>query len=357
MPDPLPTLDTRVASRCPRGSRIAGQAYWALVRQIALAAACIDLLYIGLFLWLGSMPLAWLNLASIVIYLGCYALIRSRRNLLALGLIWFEVLIHAAIGSLLIGWDSGFYYYLWLFVPMIVMANAGRFALPLVLFMLAYYLGLRAICQATGPLAPLSTQGLELVHVLHVCIVFAMFSVLAAFYRRTILRAEARLLEQATLDSLTGLNNRRQFHALSAIVLAECARNGEAMHLLLCDIDHFKQVNDQHGHNTGDEILKAVAQTLKTHLRSSDVLARWGGEEFIVLMPGCTTEMALACAERIRQAVTAPLHGSAGLLPGVTLSLGMSRLRDSQDLKAATARADAALYRSKDRGRNCVSLA
>ena len=136
----------------PRGSSLAGKAYWAMVQRVALTAACIDVGYIGLFLWLGSVPLALVNLGSIALYLGAYALIQRRRNVPALVMIWTEVIGHSALGSLLIGWDSGFHYYLLLFVPAIVIANAGRYAVPIVVALLAYYVGLRALCDLLGPL-------------------------------------------------------------------------------------------------------------------------------------------------------------------------------------------------------------
>ena len=126
-----------------------------MVQRVALTAAAIDVGYIGLFLWLGSVPLAAVNLVSSAMYAGAYLLINARHNMVALTLIWLEVMAHAALGSLIIGWDSGFHYFLLLFIPTIVIANTRGYATPLVLLLLAYYLGLRAMCDWLGPLAPL----------------------------------------------------------------------------------------------------------------------------------------------------------------------------------------------------------
>ncbi|WP_422844886.1 GGDEF domain-containing protein [Acidovorax sp. M2(2025)] len=344
-----------------RGSSLAGKAYWAMVQRVALTAACIDLGYIALFLWLGSWPLALVNLASIALYLGAYALIQRRRNALALVLIWTEVIGHSALGSLLIGWDSGFHYYLLLFIPAIVIANAGRYAAPIVLALLAYYIGLRLLCDSTGPLDPLPGRGMQLVNWIHICIAFALSAALAAFYRRTILIAERRLLKLATLDGLTGLYNRSHFQEQASAALARCAELGAPAALWLCDVDHFKQVNDTHGHAVGDKVLQAVARTLGAHLREGDLLARWGGEEFLALLPQTDADTAQQVAERVRRAVqdsSVPLEGSGREPPAlrVTLSFGVTPVRDAQDLKAATARADRALYASKRAGRNCVSV-
>ncbi|BEU94664.1 GGDEF domain-containing protein [Acidovorax sp. DW039] len=345
----------------PRGSSLAGKAYWAMVQRVALTAACIDLGYIGLFLWLGSRPLALVNLASIALYLGAYALIQRRRNVAALLLIWTEVISHSALGSLLIGWDSGFHYYLLLFIPAIVIANAGRYAAPIVLALLSYYMGLRVLCDYTGPLDPLPGNGMQLVNWIHICIAFALSAALAAYYRRTILIAERRLLKLATLDGLTGLFNRSHFQEQASATLEKCARQGAPVALWLCDVDHFKRVNDTHGHAVGDKVLQAVARTMAGHLREDDLLARWGGEEFLALLPYTDTATARQVAERIRQAVQDSSLDLGDLSEGeqplrVTLSFGVTLVQDAQDLKAATARADQALYASKRAGRNCVSV-
>ncbi len=135
-----------------RGSSLAGKAYWAMVHRVALTAATIDAGYILLFLWLGSMPLAAINVLSIAMYLGAYRLIQKRFNTAALALIWLEVIGHSALGSLLIGWESGFHYYLLMFIPAIVIANTRGYAKPMVLALLAYYLGLHMLSDAVGPL-------------------------------------------------------------------------------------------------------------------------------------------------------------------------------------------------------------
>lgn len=343
----------------PRGSSLAGKAYWAMVQRLVLTAAGIDVGYIALFFWLGSIPLALVNLGSIALYLCSYALIQRRKNAWGLTLIWLEVAAHTALGSLLLGWDSGFHYYLLLFVPAIVVANAGRYAAPFVVALLVYYLGLQAICARVGPLDPLAGNGLQIVNWIHICIAFALSAALAGHYRRTILIAEGRLLKQATLDGLTGLFNRSHFQTQARHALAACERAREPVALVLCDVDHFKQVNDTHGHAVGDQVLQAVAQIMSRNLRSGDLLARWGGEEFLAMMPRTSPAAALEAAERIRQAVEAfTLELSEGQ-PGVrvTLSFGVSSVRGPDDLQAATARADQALYASKNGGRNRVTLA
>lgn len=358
---PTSAMDADTAPRTStspvrRGSSIAGKAYWAMVRRVTLTAAAIDAMYIPLFLWLGSLPLALINLAGIALYGAAYWLIGRRHNGLGLVLIWSEVLVHTLLGSLLVGWDSGFHYFLLMFIPAIVIANTRGQAVPMVLLLLAYYLGLQSASQHWGPLTPLSPNGLRVLNGIHIALVFGMSAALAGYYRSTILAAERRLLRLATVDSLTRLNNRSHFQTLAAAELARARRTQEPVALVLCDVDHFKNVNDRYGHSVGDQALVHVAQVLSSNLRECDVLARWGGEEFLALLPMSDLPSAQTTAERIRQAINnTPLPIDGATLP-LTLSLGVAQVHGADDLQAAIVRADKALYRSKQDGRNRVSV-
>lgn len=169
--------------------------------------------------------------------------------------------------------------------------------------------------------------------------------------------ASERLLEkQARSDVLTGLNNRRSFEVIGRREVARACRHGEPLSVMIMDIDHFKSINDAHGHDAGDEVLRAVAQTCAAQLREIDLFARLGGEEFAMLLPATDIENAMGVAERMRQtlaqtAVTT-CDGNAIFL---TVSIGVAEVDDKlRDLKALLRVADIALYRAKDAGRNRV---
>jgi diguanylate cyclase (GGDEF)-like protein len=167
----------------------------------------------------------------------------------------------------------------------------------------------------------------------------------------------ARLFEQterlATTDGLTGLLNHRAFQARLDEQLAQAQRYGKRLSLILCDIDHFKSVNDTYGHPVGDLVLKGVARTLAREARSTDVVARYGGEEFAVVMPETDAAGGLAIAERIRERIAAlPFDTAQGTLR-VTMSLGVATFPDDGPKKATLVeRADGCLYHAKRHGRN-----
>jgi len=161
---------------------------------------------------------------------------------------------------------------------------------------------------------------------------------------------EAELRNLAVTDTLTGVWNRR--HATELLTADLSARRpGQALSLLMLDIDHFKTINDTFGHQAGDHVLIEVASRLRRSLRGNDMVARWGGEEFVVLLRDCVLSDALRLAEDIRAAIAEVPFGTMGSL---TASFGVAEVRDGEDLTTWLGRADQALYRAKRSGRNEV---
>ena len=164
---------------------------------------------------------------------------------------------------------------------------------------------------------------------------------------------ERDLREAATRDKLTGLYNRRHGEQLLHDALAE-ASDARPLTILLGDIDHFKQVNDRFGHPAGDRVLRSVADVLRRAVRESDAVIRWGGEEFLLVLDQCRDDCANDLAERIRGRVEAQRDPESGK---VTLSMGLATLTSTETAEELIARADAALYEAKRRGRNRVVVA
>jgi len=163
---------------------------------------------------------------------------------------------------------------------------------------------------------------------------------------------------QATVDALTGLYNRRAFVEHAKREVARSQRHGDALSLLLLDIDHFKTVNDTYGHAAGDRVLVEVGRLLAETNRVSDVSARWGGEEFVALLSSTHFEGAMCVAERTRVAIES-LHvdSDGGDRLGITASIGVATLLSSEGVDGLVARADHAMYCAKASGRNKVCAA
>lgn len=168
-----------------------------------------------------------------------------------------------------------------------------------------------------------------------------------------------QLRRQATQDSLTGLSNRRHFFAQGEIELARVRRYGAALSLLMLDVDHFKRINDSHGHKAGDIVLRQLSTTLRETLRPVDVIGRLGGEEFAVLLPGTKLAEAIEVAERLREIIAASeVKREAGLPLRFTVSIGVVSLEQpDSNLDTLLSLADRALYQAKAGGRNKVCVA
>lgn len=179
----------------------------------------------------------------------------------------------------------------------------------------------------------------------------------ARFYYATVRRAERKLVELATRDSLTGLSNRRNFLALAKQEMARARRSGEPIALIIADIDFFKQINDERGHYAGDHVIAHAAELMLRVCRSPDIVARWGGEEFLLLLPATTPDAATALAERIRHSHAETEGEHAGAKIKYSLSLGVAALALDESINHAIARADQAMYQSKAAGRNRVTEA
>lgn len=172
----------------------------------------------------------------------------------------------------------------------------------------------------------------------------------------------ARLFEEvhrlATVDELTGAKTRRHFFVVAEHTWARRRRSGEPLVALMIDVDHFKRVNDTYGHAVGDQVLKEIGSRLNRCIREMDVLGRYGGEEFVLLLPDQPLAVGEAVAERVRRAIERePIDTRAGPLQ-VTISVGLAEAgADTPDLALLLSRADAALYEAKRKGRNQVELA
>lgn len=200
-----------------------------------------------------------------------------------------------------------------------------------------------------------SGRGLGPVFLISLCTVL---SVTLGFVYMTMERAEQRNFELAMKDMLTGLSNRRAINDQLAATVARAQRQGQYLSVLMLDIDHFKRVNDNYGHQAGDVVLRAVAQALQSRLRAQDQIGRFGGEEFLAILPDTSLDGALVLAEALRAAVEAtPTQWGAHRI-ATTISIGVrgGAITGADTADGLVAAADAALYQAKQNGRNRVEV-
>lgn len=330
--------------------------FWRVLQRCCQIAAVVDVLFFFIFHALGSPLLAWVNVASVSMYVGAYLALRKKRNRLAVVLIWSEVLGHAALGTVMIGWESGFHYYLLIFIPAIFATMKTRQAYQSVVLLWLFYVALDVAMWSIEPLQPIAPSAFAGVHLFNLSVVFGMFAYLSFFYMSMVNKAHRQLRKMATTDPLTQLFNRRYMIDLAEREIARSSRSGHVLSFMLLDIDHFKGINDAHGHEVGDKVLVGVTAVIKSELRTQDYTARWGGEEFLAVLPDTACRQSLISAERVRQAVMNKPFVVNGHTVSVTVSIGLAEYQAGEELSDVIARADQALYLSKQAGRNRVEV-
>lgn len=207
----------------------------------------------------------------------------------------------------------------------------------------------------------------EITHFLFVCTTLPTISLLSAQLTMLRRRLESRknelteALERiqllATRDELTGLYNRRHMMEALRLQRAQSERTGQPFCVALIDLDHFKQINDTHGHGVGDEVLRRFAEVARRCVRESDLLARWGGEEFLLMLPAGQLPQARISLDRLHDAVRMETLAPSVPHLGVRFSAGLTEQRPGETLEATIERADQALYEAKHLGRNRTAIA
>jgi diguanylate cyclase (GGDEF)-like protein len=191
---------------------------------------------------------------------------------------------------------------------------------------------------------------------LYIALLIVMAVFIALFAYRT-KRSQLHFMKLSRVDGLTGIHNRPYFIAQAERALEASRKLEQEVCVILCDLDHFKSINDKFGHATGDHVLRQAVDACRNHLRASDLFGRFGGEEFCILLPGCSLADARQRCEQLRAAIATVTTDGGNPSSTVSASFGVAASSSSgYELRQLLAHADAALYRAKYAGRNCVVL-
>jgi len=328
--------------------------FWKHIIPIVYFALAIHVVLVVLFFLL-DLKILWIaNVFSTLIYINCLYLIRGSRYRQAGQLMSAEIIAHAVLASWVIGWESNFSLYMFCVIPIIAftfqLATFRRIAFSLAI-MLAV-VGCFALRRQMGLESVLSNGVLDAFGIVNALAATSLSIYSTALSVRFASSMQMTLFQLANRDSLTNLYTRRRIQHRVRQMESQC--HGLSAALILLDIDHFKKINDVHGHETGDLILQNVSKMISSSVRAADMAARWGGEEFLVLMPDTSLAVAVQVAERISQRI----RDDAGQIPGqkleVTATLAVTQIGSDEGFQRALNRADALLYQGKEQGRNRV---
>ena len=290
--------------------------------------------------------------------LFCLVLVRKGWLNVSLVLFFTAISAHTTIAIIIFGGASSLSMY---YITMLAMSFLSRWKLRYKVFMAFVMTGFASGLNIYSFYFSPVTEITMVQHIFWSCsnIIVNCFAIGYGVYYFSYIAdsAEQKLMYEANHDLLTGVLNR---NAIMKVLLT-CIVRGQTrtVAVIMGDIDHFKNINDTYGHLVGDEVLKDVSRTLGISLRDADALGRFGGEEFIIVLPGCHLSAALGVAERIRRLVDAsPVSTSAGII-NLTMSFGVSYIQNGreEDTEGLLKTVDKALYLAKNNGRNRVEFA
>jgi diguanylate cyclase (GGDEF)-like protein len=336
--------------------RLAIDRFWHFARQGMLIAIGLHVIFGVAGFFVGALPLLAVQVVTVAIYSVCFVLSGRGHRWLPVVLTWLDLLGHATVCGLIVGVDSGFQYYSWILLPLLFANVQRNFKIKVILAvaLTALYVLIDWWLHRTTPYVVVSAAALAGLRYFNIVCFLMALGFIAAAYARTADDAQQRLNALASTDTLTGLMNRRRMTDHMQKALAQARAEGRPLAVMLLDIDHFKTINDQFGHARGDHVIVAVGEVLRANVRQHDLAARWGGEEFLVLMPGASADAARETGERVRRAVANyVVRDDSDPLP-VTITVGVSAWQDSERLEDTIYRADESLYVGKQAGRNRV---
>lgn len=353
----MPFAVTAEATRPVQRSRMGSvQAFETLLTSACVLAILVHIAFGTLFYRSGAMSMVYFNVGSVLCFVLSAWWIRHKHIGRAMVLMGTEVVAHAIAAVVVVGWDSGFHYYLIIAIPIILAASAAGWLVKLAGsgLVCAAYLVLDLHYRTTLPLHFLDNATLHHLHTFNLTTTLFALGGLTVLYVKLIHEAEQRLHELATTDTLTQLMNRRCVLDALDREQARRIRKPGPMALILVDIDHFKRLNDTWGHHMGDWALANVARILKEGVREMDFVARWGGEEFLIVLPLADVDAAWPVAERLRMSIAQLRFPSPDHPLRVTATLGLTAFGVDEAADVVIQRADAALYQGKNEGRDRV---
>lgn len=333
--------------------------------------ALVHLFYLIFFIRINYLPMAFYNVVSVVGYMffgmSCAQGVRFKQ------LYFFcllEVPLHSVLCTLLLGWDYKFMLFMFGMIPisfyiaLFIEDFKHSILIPAIssIFLTILYFVVRVAGENVPPIMHKTVISKYEYYFTYLNTFFAFFMILSfsllfsfefSYIQKKYTTENIALDTYASYDTLTGLLNRRSIDSHLDQLYKEHYHDEEGFSVIMCDIDHFKSVNDTYGHDAGDYILKEVASVVSSEVRDNDIVGRWGGEEFLIIL-NKDKQTATKLAERIRAQIETHEFNYKTTSLHITLTLGVSSFHNGADIGSLIRSADKKLYRGKENGRNQV---
>ena len=300
----------------------------------------------------------------LVIFAGLFAISYKFRTIVTLWMfnvgmvVWICAIVH------LFGWNIGVQHFIMVLLILYFFSTYRQYTGKILyaVFLCVLRIMLFYIYHYKEPLIPLSSAKENILQIINTITIFLCISIIAFIFSRDSQELESKLVDynfklekQANTDMLTGLYNRRKaLEYMEALTEKRKSSGYIGFSLCICDIDFFKKVNDNYGHDAGDEVLKGIAAIFMEEMKDKTFSARWGGEEFLLLFPGCNGDHAYMELEKIRRKIKEMKIRKDDSVISVTMTFGLTEYDFNSDLDTAIKEADKKLYLGKEQGRDRI---
>lgn len=312
---------------------------------------------------MGIEPLFYFSIIGLALFSLSMLLNKRTDDIHAIWLAYIGINIFSLAGVISLGWSSGFYFYLLIVAPLLFLHPIGSLRIKAAMTALSviHLVLLSQIFQGETSLYQTSPALLSLINFANVMALFVILAYFMFIYSWAAKQSEKRLKELSSLwenlaskDMLTGLYNRRAMTDFLSEEVSRVNRGDKTFTLAMIDIDKFKSINDTYGHQAGDEVIKSISQIMSGHFRHHDMIARWGGEEFVIAFPETSIQSAASISDSLRKKIVATIILADGHDIQITVTIGLSSYKHEAGLDACINDADQALYFGKEAGRNQV---
>lgn len=321
------------------------------------------ILFFAIFAALQIGLLAFLSLAGVFIYAVCFILLKYRMVRIGLMLCVLELAVVVCFDTVYLGWASGFHFYVLSLAPVIFLTDVVNYKIKTAVTAacIALYIAIHQAFIPVTPVVTLPDTVLAIFHDFNIVVVFISITIILYYYRRTVIKSENKLHENmkklarlAETDQLTQLFNRRYIlNAIENEMLLYAQRNVPFI-VAIADIDGFKTVNDTCGHEAGDQVMIDIGHCIKDEIRENDIVARWGGDEFLLFLPQTGLAGGITALEKVRLAIAGLPFNIEGSLFNVTVTIGGAVYNGNDEMKNLIKTADKHLYAGKLAGKNRV---
>ena len=321
------------------------------------------ILMIPLMLYLNAEVVARYNIVSIMITFTCIIMNRKGLHAAAFSLAYVDINLHAFIATHYLGWEAGFYHYILLLAPLTFFNPIWSLPVKLLssaIITASFTILFHSYHELVYGQLLVDTNIGHILFYTNILIMVILYSAIGYYYSQAANDSEDKLRTAqqeaewiANTNPLTHIGNRR---AMSREILREVNRSHRTQHpfiIALCDIDNFKALNDTYGHDYGDYVLVSTAKLLSNSIRQNDHVARWGGEEFMILLSNTMPDEGMKIIDRLRQSIASSTHHYKGReFPGITMTFGLCLYDHRFDINDCINGADQALYEGKHQGKN-----